>query len=274
MKHIFVLSILSFIFIIFIGCSEQKAQSYWLNKTISVDGNGEDWKDIPLTYNEDLMLVYGFANNDTSLNLLIRFRDPGLVHKLSRRGMTLWFNENNEKERIFGIHYIDKSVRSPQPGMEGDSGKNLAPNQRSSYKQQTFVPTGTFSLVQRDSISGGIDIKNVRGLEGAAGYENGLYCFEFRVNLNESEKTIHSISVPGDGKIKACLEISPMSEEEKERMKEMSAQQGGRGSHDGGMKGGGRGGHGGGRGGSRMQALNTDGDEIWITVILAGKNKP
>jgi hypothetical protein len=275
MKHLFLLSISSLLFIFFIGCSEEEAQSCWLNKSILVDGNGKDWKDIPLTFNEDLNLIYGMANNDTSVNLMIRFSDQDLANKLSRRGMTLWLNETNEEEKLLGIHYVDESARELKPGKEGGFDRNQTPDLRAG-SQQPFVPGGTFTLALKDSKTG-TNIKNVRGLEAAAGYWDGLYCFEFKASLNEPEKTIHSLSVPGDGKINACLEIGPMTAEEQERMKKKMAQRDESVGRGGGTKGGGRGGgrKGGGMKGSssQMQTIDTDGQEMWITIMLASKNK-
>ncbi len=270
MKNIFYYPLL-LLFISLICCSDEKIQSKWSDDTISIDGNGMDWKDIPLTYNEDMKLIYGFINNDSSLSFMMRFRDQGLARMLSRRGMTLWFNENNDKVKVIGIHYVDESVQNMLPRMRGN---HLPTDQRTDNKQPAFIPAGIFTLAQKDSIEDGAEINSIPGLEAAAGHENGFYCFEFRILLNEHEKTNRSLQVSKNGKIKACLEIGAMSEEDKERMQEMMAQRSGNGGRGGGMKGGGgRGGMGGNKGGSRMQAPDTDGEEIWMTVTLANKNK-
>ena len=59
---------LQLILFLITGCGVDIFKSEKLESKISVDGVGEDWANIPLTYIEDMEMVIGFANNDTTLN--------------------------------------------------------------------------------------------------------------------------------------------------------------------------------------------------------------
>jgi len=264
MKRLIILLILIFLTGFLISCNNKKVQSSRVENDITIDGLGNDWDNLSLTYNEDLKLAYGFANNDSALYFMIRFRDRNLIRMLSRRGMTLWLNDKNKKDKTIGIHYIDESMEAMMPGMRrsGSQAQSSAP---------VYIPSGIFTLARNDSTDLDIEIDNINGMDAAAKFEDGFYCFEFKVPFNVNNKIPYSINIPEKKKIKACFEISPMSDEDKEMMQQMMKSKrsgGGMPGGGGGMRGGGMGG---GRGGGGMgrQMPDTGGEEVWMTVTLA-----
>jgi len=68
---------LSMILFATMGCGE-KIDSTWKSQNILIDGNGDDWADIPLQYQEDMNVVYGLVNNDDVIVFMIRFNDQQL----------------------------------------------------------------------------------------------------------------------------------------------------------------------------------------------------
>lgn len=276
MKYLFIFSY-PLLLVMLISCSNEKVQSSWTENGIIVDGLGNDWNNLSLTYNEDLKIAYGFANNDSSLYFMIRFRDRNLIRMFSRRGMTLWLNDKDKKNKKLGIHYIDDTIQPMMTAMHRNSTQNQRDN------QPVFIPSGIFTLARNDSADLDIKIDNITEMQAATKYEDGFYCFEFSIPVIKTINFQHFLTIPKNKKIKACFEINPMSQEDKERMQEMMAVQrnsagggrnggmkgGGGGRSGGGMKGGG--GMSGGRGGMGTQMPDTNGKEIWITVTLADK---
>lgn len=195
----------------FIGCGEKELESQWANKNFIIDGSSKDWDDFPLAYDEDLKFIYGIANNDTCLYLMARFNDRKIFHQLSRLGFTIWLNESNEKKETLGIHYINKLQRG---------FINKFPNEAVRKPPTKFKNSGIFTLAESNSIVGGIDIKNIRGLQAEMKEEDGLCSFEMKIPLNKKEKMLHSLSIPNDGKIKICLMIGSLSEENRNKIKE------------------------------------------------------
>ena len=61
------------------ACSSARMESHWQSQPISVDGNGSDWGDLALDYNEEMDIVYGAANDSENLLLTLRFRDARLA---------------------------------------------------------------------------------------------------------------------------------------------------------------------------------------------------
>ncbi|KAA3600954.1 MAG: hypothetical protein DWQ06_09030 [Calditrichaeota bacterium] len=244
--------LLLFSLVLLIGCGEKKIESQWSDRNFIVDGSSKDWENFPLVYDEDLRLLYGIANNDTCLYLMVRFSDRRIFHQLSRLGFTVWFNENNEKQETLGIHYINEFENN----FSNETVRNLP---------QEITHSGTFTLSERDSITGGINIKNVRGLQAAASYEDGSHCFELSISLNETEKMIQSLSISSDGKIKLCLEIGNLGETEMvQRSQDRKS----------GVRRGGRGGGNGRRQGKPLENFtkNLENKKIWLTLKLNSKS--
>jgi hypothetical protein len=266
-----------FLLLIFIGCGGKKLQSRWNDMELVVDGLGKDWPGYILEYTEKagFAFVYAFANDEKSVNLMFRFEDKGFARMINTRGLTVWFDENDKKNKNFGIYYRD-------PNAIEDAYADL---ERLKFNRETgeggfFEPppqelTGYFSLVNRDTTI--IPSKGLNGIEAMASHRNGEYCFEFRVPV-KSDNDTYSLKTSAGRKIKVGIEIAAVSEEVREQMKEemerMSEEMGNRaggppggggGFPEGGMRGGGMPGD----PGRGRQMTDLDEKNLWVTVVLA-----
>jgi hypothetical protein len=131
-------------------------------------------------------------------------------------------------------------------------------------------------LAKNDSPTS-VPLVETPGFEAAANEKNGIFCFEFSIPLTGEEGSSFYLNLSNQNTIKVGLEIIGMSEEEQEKLKaEMeerrnlmqSGDMGGRsgGGKRGGMRGGGKRG-----GGNQSQMPDMDGEEYWISVLLAKK---
>jgi len=262
MKNIFFHLLLILTLLAAIGCSKQ-IDSQWKNSAIEIDGKGHDWENIPMEYDEDIKVMYGLANNDSTISLMLRFNDSKLAGMFAMRGVTLWFNDKKEKEKTIGIHYEDESVRSGVWARGRARGRDE--NLNMDINQKAINANGEFTLARDDSLTG-ITLDELAGWEAAAGYDDGLYCFEFAVPLTSQKGGVYFLDAQNSKQIKIALEIASMSEEEIKAMKERMEQMRGSGGKSGGR---GSGGMAGGMRGAGPQMPDTDGEEIWITVTLA-----
>ena len=171
------------------GCS-QKVDSSWKNTAIEIDGLGKDWLDASMTYNKELKLMYGLANDDSALYLMLRFNDPQLARIFAVRGITLWFKDENNKKKKVGIQYKDLTAKIPEPGKQAGYGRNRDSDSSPDFPQKSMIPNGNFTLAE-DDLSTGISIKEVRGWEAAAGYQNGIFLYEFKVPLQPTKNTMN-----------------------------------------------------------------------------------
>ncbi|NOQ97869.1 MAG: hypothetical protein GQ561_06860 [Calditrichae bacterium] len=254
------------------GCGGEKLESQWKDAQITVDGASDDWSEYVVHYfdKEDMEIVLGIANDDTSLNLMIKFRDQRLARMFERRGVTFWFDGNDQKNKNFGIFYQNPQLtmieipRGDMPGRRNDMNPDGG---------ETFQPGGIFSLIAQDTVElGGTDI---HGCKTKVDLKEGVYCYELSIPIAKNENSPYALVLSNKSKIKLGIELAAVSEEEQAIIKEMMAEREGRGRSGGGMGGGGlrgggmRGGGGGSRGGRPGGMPDMDGKEIWFTVSLA-----
>ena len=255
-----------------VSCGET-IESTWKSQPLVIDGNGKDWEGLPLQYQEGMNLVYGVVNDDRYIDFMVRFNDQRLAQTFAMRGFTVWVNAEDQEEKTLGIHYKDENLKDLAMSRrfnrrpDKDRGGNNPP--------QAPEPKGQFTLAKNDSLTG-ISIKETAGFYASAGYEDGLYCYEFSIPLTPTEGSVNYLKISAANKIRIGLEISGLSEEEKKEIEEQMAERRGSGMRDGGMGGDRRGGGmpGGGMRGGGMRAGNRsmpdmDGEKIWISVTLA-----
>jgi hypothetical protein len=256
-----------------VSCGET-IESTWKSQPLVVDGNGKDWEGLPLQYQEEMNLVYGVVNDDSSINFMVRFNDQRLAHTFAMRGFTVWINAADQEEKILGIHYKDENLKDLAMSRrfngrpDRDRGGNIS--------QQVPEPKGQFTLAKNDSLMG-IPIKETAGFFASAGYQDGLYCYEFSIPLTQVNGSIDYLKISDANEIKIGLEISGLSEDEKKEIEEQMAERKGSGMRGGGRGGGQRGGgmrgsgmRGGGMRGGNRSMPDMNGQENWISVTLAG----
>lgn len=224
------------------GCGGKKIQSSWKQNVIVVDGLVDDWSGYTSEYYEkdDIQVLLALANDDTSLNLMFRFNDQQLARMFERRGIVFWFDGNGKKNKNYGIYYVDpdaKNIIAPLFGMGGKRSPGTPDI------NQTFVPQGLFNLITQDTIK--IPGNGMKGLQAKTGLERGAYCYEFNIPLQSGENSSSGLFVSPQKKIKLCIEIPPVSKEERARMEEMMAERRGQGRPAGRRAGGGMDGGGG-----------------------------
>lgn len=258
------------------GCSGEKLHSQPKMNKIEVDGRDADWSDYKTNYyeKENMRIVLGVVNDDSSINILIRFRDFRLARMFERRGVTLWLNSENKKKKTLGIHYINEASKYMAPpavgGFRERSGEHPPmENMRRFRGTFSFIKEGVYEKIP----AGGLD-----GVAAAADVREGTFCYEYEIPLRANTASSLALTAgPGDA-IKLGIEIPPLSEEERQKLKEWMKEKGG-----GGMRGKIRGGAGGSRRGGRMggggmrgvapgrQMPDIEGKEFWMTVLLSNR---
>ncbi len=283
-KNLMFVQFLLLIIILVTACSNEKIESQWMTSPITVDGSGEDWSEYRQLFNEDWKIMYSTVNDDTSISLIMQFRDHQLARKINTRGLTLWLNSNGEEKKNVGIHYEDSKLMNKILNDLADGKRITKPDNRNLEMNKAIALTGTFAVVDKD--------KNIisstwqNGIYAKAQYNQGNYCFEYKIEFESNINDILDFTISPDNAINFGIEIAAVSEEFKEIMQQKMADKmksgqrpsggmsgGGRsggGMRGGGMKSGGR--MGGSPGGNRDNMMNDlDAQEIWTTVVLANQ---
>ena len=283
-KNLMFVQFLLLIIILVTACSNEKIESQWMTSPITVDGSGEDWSEYRQFFNEDWKIMYSTVNDDTSISLMMQFRDHQLARKINTRGLTLWLNSNGDEKKNVGIHYEDRKLMNKILNDLADGKRITKPDNRNFEMNKAIALTGTFSVVDKDKNIISSNWRN--GIYAKAQYNQGNYCFEFKIEFDSNKNDILDFTISPDNTINFGIEIAAVSEDFKEIMQQKMADKmksgqrpsggmsgGGRsagGMRGGGMKSGGR--MGGSPGGNRDNMMNDlDAQEIWTTVVLANQ---
>lgn len=262
MKNLLMLMILIFFF----SCRAQKIQSSRVDNQIIVDGVIEDWKDIPRTFEKDLKMMFSIANNDDNLYIMYCFNDPDLARMIAMRGINIWFNDEGNKDKIFGISFKREFDRPPESlKKRSDDEFDQPPNFNRDIKNDLNM--SHFMVQIKDSLID-MPIENVSGIEAGYKVVEGLYGFEIQVPVSPIKESQTILKIPEDNKLNIGIEIP----EHKMFMNKGKRHE--PGVSGGGMRGG-RGGMGGDRGdpppGFDRQRPDMRAKELWVNVTLAGK---
>jgi hypothetical protein len=253
------------------GYAGEKFQSHWKNSEISVDGDANDWIDYPTQYyaDSDIPMLLGVVNDDTSLNIMLKFRDLQVARMMEHRGFVLWLNGQDKKKKNFGILYKNTNMVPPGPP---PSRVNDYPDSSAHNFKPDFPPAGNFSLITQDTTE--ISGNELGGLQARVKMENGVYCYEMNIPLQKNGDSFYKINAIPPQKLKLGIEVLSFNKKIKGGFKERPRERGDRPPDMGGDERGPGGpppGMGRGRPGEGPRGGMPDhgGKEWWITVILA-----
>ena len=95
---------------------------------ITLDGNANDWKNVPFTFDPATTFRYAITNDSTNLYICLTSTSPGLQNKIFHMGMRVYFDTSGEKKEACGVQFpmpIDdnamKMIAAAGSGLEKSS---------------------------------------------------------------------------------------------------------------------------------------------------------
>ncbi|RLE20491.1 MAG: hypothetical protein DRJ61_14350 [Acidobacteria bacterium] len=262
---------------------------------VALDGNSNDWNDVPVIFLEDSLHVVSIAHDDHNLYLMYRFADERRARQLMKHGVMLWINGDGKpknKHEEFAVRYpgseqISEHLESQDntndhwlPDGSDRSGRQ-SPSQGFGSPPQIPGQLTVIRMALKDT--GGED--NPDGPSAASSYSEGSFCYELRIPFAEIGGKVAETDPSKKRKIAIGIQIGGLTKAEKEMRRAQSAMReptddmggmgGGRGGkgtggggRGGGMGGGRGGGTGGGRGDGGSRYLDFDPKIEWLSLTL------
>jgi hypothetical protein len=217
------------------GCGKTyEFESTWRERTITVDGNNEDWEGIT-SYVDAAKISVGLLNDENYLYVNLVLWEPMQQMQAMGQGLTLWFDPEGGDEKTLGIRYpLGGMGGMMRPGRGGQDRDEMREEMRENY---LAAATELELLGPRDIDRHRYDLAEAHGVEVRVNPTKESLIYELKVPLTKSAQEKFALGADGGEPIGVTLE-TPKTERP-----EMS------GGFPGG--GGGRSG-GGGRGGGRM----------------------
>jgi len=249
---------------LFMECENKTIQSNWIETSIIIDGDSDDWPEQHLEYFEERKLVAGVINDQNNVYLLFRINDRVLARRSLLTTITVWFDATNRKKKDFGISYpgysLDIDLESEKPTAEdlrGGFWESLTEEQKERLRKKRTEMHGMIRVIEKFGDKD--ELIPPGGEKGpAVGYsyeKSGIHTYELRIPFNGTAGNRFGINVdPGD-RITLGFELGKGASDNLRRMTGVGRPGGG---WRGGME----------RGGMSRQAMRSN-PELWITVILA-----
>jgi len=263
------------------GCSDKtpEMQSHWSVEKVKVDGQLEDWADIPLTYFEDSEVSLGLQNDARNLHILLCFENSNLVRLIRFAGVTIWMDNTGRKRKDLGIRYTGGPSLSEmqKQGMIGEGGfpGRLPPEERERIMQEREASAAQITVIDKEKNQEIILPANgFRGPAVCSGVPQGVYTYEFCIPLQKNDEIYCAIEAQPGQTISLGFEWGLSRDELQNMMRERMGDRGG--IPRGGMPGGSQrpGGGGMGRGGTRgTRGQLPEKQEVWVKTLLASPQK-
>lgn len=234
----------------------------WKDGEIVIDGKLEDWQKVKQGYIEEIKTAFATVNDDKNMFVMIRFTDPKLADRILKRGISLWLDKEDGKNKDYGIRYAGSTEIFNAAVMQKRSASSFP------------VVKKDFTLPKKDMIQVFVDgnmideAANKESGFAAASVKDGFsYSYEFRIPLQKSQNL--------SDKVDFCLEIGGLGEDELAKMRNKRPRdkrgKSGGGDFTGMKKGGGQKGRKSFRGSKNGGVENLAAKEIWIEMSFAEK---
>ncbi|MFB0566012.1 MAG: hypothetical protein ACETWK_10085 [Candidatus Aminicenantaceae bacterium] len=234
-RPLFAKVLLLFILILtlsFAGFSKKKLiTSSWTNIPINIDGSSDDWEYSALNSEKNVSVDYGLKNDSENLFILFVFKDPKYLSTIKATGMTLWFNLEGKKNKIYGIKFIKQQVPAEEfiSILEQEKG-SLSEEEKNNVRANPYYFLHNIKVINKKSKSS-TEVSDSARLKPAvfrSMKSENMHIYEFAVPLNRATEQAPGVGAEPGKTIKICFEWGGMTEAMKTaRMKRLSDTGGG-----------------------------------------------
>jgi hypothetical protein len=184
------------------GCKTEEIPSSWTNQPITVDGNADDWSELPAYLFEKEGATVGICNDSVNLYLMLRLSDARKSMMIKREGLTIWLDDSGKKNKDFMIRFRG----GPSLAEFADSSDTLG--QRGRWMRHEFEgPEGGLGREPRDPftcyikdriVENAIATDGSNGPAAAFGLESRSPVYEFSIPLDSGHVLFYGLGIePG-----------------------------------------------------------------------------
>ncbi len=255
-------------------------KSVWIPTPPTIDGDGDEWRDIAFNYFDDDQTAIAVSNDSSAIYLMIISKNEATIMQLERAGVVVWLNGDGKKKRDYGLRYRAGRLSTTERKMPADFPMGAGMEEpREKMKEEQARLRKLITVIEKKS---NIEI-SARGNDGpaaAATFGKDIYAVEFKIPILDEADSGYGLKPKLESSTMLGVEIGYLSDADKKRMKEQMRPPDGEGP-GGGMggppPGGGMGGgmgSGGGPGGGHgrpggMREMSKK--EFWLKFDLASK---
>ncbi|MEO1480953.1 MAG: hypothetical protein AAFU77_02525 [Myxococcota bacterium] len=102
-------------FALMVGCTPS-LQSTPVQSTVQIDGDAGEWAGAELTLLGESPFTMSLQHQDDSLFVYLATGDANALQKLSRMGMTLWLDDQDDETKMVGVRFEPNSMLLAKSG--------------------------------------------------------------------------------------------------------------------------------------------------------------
>jgi hypothetical protein len=280
------------------GCMQQKLESKWLDRTITIDGKAPEWAGQEAYFDEGHGLKVGFFNDARYLYVYLSTWHRRTEMQALAAGLTVWIDASGGTKRTFGVKYPIGGAMPRETGELAPSGEEeLAASEGGErFPRPGAAGSGSGALERLlESARGEIDIVGAGGetvltiaasdsgasdVEAMVDIANRTLVYELKIPLASAGAAPYAVKARPGSTIGIGIETGSMEMRRMRRNGEAPMDRGefprSPGGGTEGYPGGGMGGFGGGMGhrGGPSGGPETEGLKLWVKVALAAGPRP
>ena len=265
-----------FIFLLILivsGCNNIELPGSWASNPIKIDGNIQDWNDLPTSYFEEQDMMTAISNDSSFLYIHFRTRDFMTASLIRRTGLKIYIDKSGKNKKDFFVKLNEgpkKPIATQSMGDAGNSKKGAKFGREFPQNGRDSRPRLTCCIKDR-IVEKIIPFDGSEGPSAAYDTSYGFYSYEIAVPLDWGSTMHFGLDVELGQKISIGAEWGDMGDMKNSMKSHGDSGMKGGGGRSGGGKGGraGRSGGGRGTGGGPSRSDLPGKQEIWANVLLA-----
>lgn len=195
---------------------EVVVQSTWAAAPVNIDGSGADWQSEALNFEKKVEVNYAFKNDAQHLYVIFVFKNPMFLSTLRATGLTIWFNFEGKKNKLYGINFKEKRLTADELIATLERQHGQLPEERKSElkaKPSYFLYQGEVidkkgKILTASAVSGEQNVPIFR-----EGRQQREISYEVAVPLNILEKLPEGKRIELDSTVKIGFEWGGMTKE-------------------------------------------------------------
>ncbi len=248
---------------LFISCKPPEIPCSWCPDPILIDGQRDEWRNIPFSYFEKENIVLAMCNDSNNLYIMYSFNDPRWARIITISGLTLWLDAGGKKNKDFGIRFYGGPIPDSLV-LSGDRFFEMMPSEQMDKRRNRGSELTIIDKKQNQEYT--VPINGSSGPSVGFGTFNDIFTYEFAIPLENKDSAQTGIKAGPRDKIALGAEWGGFDRKD---MRNKMGRPPGDGIMIGGRGGGMGGGGAGGMGHGPMRALEKQ--EVWVTTILNDK---
>ena len=198
-QSLLIIAIISVLLGFFIGCGMEEIYSKWCDPVVTIGGidGGAEWENARHAM-DDGNITVGLLNDEKTLFLRLSTRNQAIQRQILAAGLTVWFDGEGGKKKIYGIQFPASgqgSGRSPMLKRDRDKRDDL--DEMSGKLRE--VAQGELKIIgpeqNEHSYIAAEDSTRYGRLQYSLGYTKGDLVYELGIPLTRNDSAPYGIAV-------------------------------------------------------------------------------